>query len=62
MKESFLLTNMCPQDRGLNSGVWNRIESDCAGERREGVCAVGSYDMAMMYSLMNDAPGSRWFM
>lgn len=29
MKESFLLTNMCPQDRGLNSGVWNRIEMDC---------------------------------
>ena len=29
MRESFLLTNMCPQDRGLNSGVWNRIEMDC---------------------------------
>ena len=29
MNESFLLTNVCPQDRGLNSGVWNRIEIDC---------------------------------
>ena len=29
MEESFLLTNVCPQDRGLNSGVWNRIEMDC---------------------------------
>lgn len=29
MRETFLLTNMCPQDRGLNSGVWNRIEMDC---------------------------------
>ena len=29
MRETFLLTNMCPQDRGLNSGVWNRIETDC---------------------------------
>ena len=29
MKETFLLTNICPQDRGLNSGVWNRIEMDC---------------------------------
>ena len=29
MKESNLLTNICPQDKGLNSGVWNRIEQDC---------------------------------
>lgn len=29
MRESNLLTNICPQDRGLNSGVWNRIEMDC---------------------------------
>ena len=29
MSESFLLSNMCPQDRGLNSGLWNRIEMDC---------------------------------
>ena len=29
MSESFLLTNMCPQDRSLNSGLWNRIEMDC---------------------------------
>lgn len=29
MRESFLLTNMCPQDRSLNSGLWNRIEIDC---------------------------------
>lgn len=29
MRESNLLTNMCPQDRGLNSGVWNKIEQDC---------------------------------
>lgn len=29
MKESFLLTNICPQHRCLNSGLWNRIEQDC---------------------------------
>lgn len=29
MWETFLLTNMCPQDRSLNSGLWNRIEMDC---------------------------------
>ena len=29
MQESNLLTNICPQDRSLNSGVWNRIEQDC---------------------------------
>ena len=29
MRETFLLTNMCPQNRSLNSGLWNRIEMDC---------------------------------
>ena len=29
MRQSNLLTNMCPQDRALNSGVWNKIEQDC---------------------------------
>lgn len=29
MSETFLLTNVCPQDRALNSGLWNRIEQDC---------------------------------
>ena len=29
MKETFLLTNICPQHRSLNSGLWNRIEQDC---------------------------------
>ena len=29
MSESFLLSNMCPQDASLNSGLWNRIEMDC---------------------------------
>jgi len=29
MYESFLLTNVCPQDRALNSGVWNQIEISC---------------------------------
>ena len=29
MKESNLLTNICHQDRSLNSGLWNRIEQDC---------------------------------
>lgn len=26
IKESNLLTNICPQDRNLNSGLWNAIE------------------------------------
>ena len=29
MYESFLMTNACPQDKALNSGVWNQIEMDC---------------------------------
>lgn len=29
MSETFLLSNMCPQDMNLNSGLWNRIEMDC---------------------------------
>lgn len=29
MSETFLLSNMCPQNRSLNSGLWNRIEMDC---------------------------------
>lgn len=29
MKESNLLTNICPQHTSLNSGLWNQIERDC---------------------------------
>ena len=29
MRESNLLTNICPQDGRLNSGLWNKIEQDC---------------------------------
>lgn len=29
MQESNLLTNICPQNQELNSGVWNVIERDC---------------------------------
>lgn len=29
MYESFLLTNICPQNRQLNSGLWNDIEMQC---------------------------------
>lgn len=29
MKESNLLTNICPQDKSLNSGLWNKIEQSC---------------------------------
>lgn len=29
MRESNLLTNICPQHGSLNSGVWNKIEQDC---------------------------------
>lgn len=28
MDESFLLSNMCPQDASLNSGMWNALETD----------------------------------
>ena len=27
--ETFLMTNLCPQDAKLNSGLWNSIEMDC---------------------------------
>lgn len=29
MYESFLMTNMCPQNQNLNSGLWNQIELQC---------------------------------
>jgi endonuclease G len=29
MQESFYLTNICPQDRGLNTGIWNSLEMQC---------------------------------
>lgn len=29
MRESNLLTNICPQHASLNSGLWNQIERDC---------------------------------
>jgi endonuclease G len=29
MRESNLLTNICPQHASLNSGLWNKIEQDC---------------------------------
>lgn len=29
MEDCFLITNMCPQNGGLNRGVWNSIEQQC---------------------------------
>ena len=29
MQQTFALTNVCPQDAGLNSGLWNSLEMDC---------------------------------
>ncbi len=29
MYETFLMTNMCPQDKNLNSGLWNQMEMQC---------------------------------
>lgn len=29
MAETNLLTNICPQEKGLNSGMWNQIEQTC---------------------------------
>lgn len=29
MNQSFLLTNMCPQDKSLNSGDWKSLETRC---------------------------------
>lgn len=29
MRESNILTNICPQEGRLNTGLWNRIEQDC---------------------------------
>lgn len=31
MEETFLLTNMCPQNRELNRGDWEKLESRCRG-------------------------------
>ena len=29
MNQSFLLTNMCPQDGSLNGGAWQKLEDKC---------------------------------
>ncbi|MCR5078138.1 MAG: DNA/RNA non-specific endonuclease [Prevotella sp.] len=29
MEQSFLMTNVCPQNHALNSGMWNTIEEQC---------------------------------
>jgi endonuclease G len=29
MRESFYFSNICPQDRGLNSGMWHKLEKQC---------------------------------
>jgi endonuclease G len=29
MQESFYYTNICPQDKGLNTGIWNSLEMQC---------------------------------
>ena len=29
MMETNLLTNICPQEKGLNSGMWNQVEQTC---------------------------------
>lgn len=29
MEQSFLMTNVCPQNPALNSGLWNSIENQC---------------------------------
>jgi endonuclease G len=29
MEESFYYTNICPQDKGLNTGIWNSLEEQC---------------------------------
>ena len=34
MIESFLLTNMCPQNSKLNQGIWETLESRCRGWAR----------------------------
>ncbi|MBQ0048027.1 MAG: DNA/RNA non-specific endonuclease [Prevotellaceae bacterium] len=36
MKESCLLTNICPQDMRLNSGRWNDLENRCRNLARKG--------------------------
>lgn len=34
MVQSYLLTNMCPQNANLNRGIWEKIESRCRGWAR----------------------------
>lgn len=29
MRQTFYLTNICPQSKALNTGAWNRLESNC---------------------------------
>lgn len=61
MKESFYLSNICPQDRSLNSGQWNTIEEAvrrwarqsgsvyvvCGPIIQEGYSTIGSNQVAV---------------
>lgn len=36
MDECFYMTNICPQNRNLNAGVWNTLEQQCRNWAEEG--------------------------
>lgn len=35
MRDCFLMTNICPQNPGLNSGAWNSLEQQCRAWAKE---------------------------
>lgn len=60
MSESFLLTNMCPQDHRMNSGAWNRIEEwvrECVGDESSLYVITGPvYDPAAEVRTIGTTP------
>lgn len=43
MKETFMMTNICPQDKSLNEGGWNRLEEKVREwARRDGALIVAA--------------------
>ena len=53
MNESFMMTNVCPQDHDLNSGWWNDLENKC----REWACNEG--DLYIVAGPIYDTPSPK---
>ena len=51
MKESFYLSNICPQNKNLNSGIWKDLEEQVRGlttQKGKNLCSMRSKQSALI--------------